>query len=312
MLAGINLKEKYKIFSSPNVEVEHRTAHQADHAVLNVYETRRHAYHFDLVFDSPVVVSMIQGKKIMHLRSKDPFEFTPGETVVMPASELMYIDFPEATHEAPTQCMALEISDGFVRHTMEWLNENFPRVDAGEWKWTKENFHLLNNARVQQDLNRLIRVMVENDWMRQLRATNTTRELIATLMQTQARGFLLQHTDALSTRNRLAHVVKYIRENIARDISVCELAEQACLSRAQFFRSFQRELGESPVRFINRERIRRAKRAMLMHGQSISSACLEAGFSSENYFSRVFRQLEGVSPTIWLKQTLTQKLHQAG
>ncbi len=307
MLTGINLKEKYKIFSTPKTDVEHRTAHNADHAVLNVFETRKHAYQFDLVFDSPVVVSMIQGKKVMHLRSRDPFEFTPGETVVMPASELMYIDFPEATQESPTQCMALELSDGFVRQTIAWLNEHFPKVDKGEWSWTKENFHLLNNNRVQHDLNRLIRVMVDNDWSRQLRATNTTRELIASLLQTQARSFILQNVDALSTRNRLAHVVHYIRENLSREISVCELAEQACLSRAQFFRAFQRELGEAPVKFINRERIRIAKRALLMNGASLSHASAVAGFSSENYFSRVFRQLEGVSPTVWLRQKAVEK-----
>lgn len=301
MLSGINLKEKYKIFSSPKVEIEHRTAHNADHAVLNVFETRRVAHQFDLVFDNPVVVSMIQGKKIMHLRSKQPFHFHPGETVVMPASELMYIDFPEATQESPTQCMALEISNGFVQHTLDWLNENFPRLDEQEWAWNKENVHLLNNQHVHRDLNRLIQVMVNNDWMRNLRATNTTRELIASLMQTQARHCLLAHADSLSTRNRLAHVVKYIRENLEKPLSVNELASQACLSRAQFFRAFNRELGESPVRFINRERIRKAKRAMLMQGKSISAACMESGFTSENYFSRVFRQLEGSSPTHWLK-----------
>lgn len=300
MLTGINLKEKFKIFSSPKVDVEHRTAHNADHAVLNVYETRRHAYQFDLVFDNPVIVSMIQGKKVMHLRSKEPFEFRPGETVVMPASELMYIDFPEATQEFPTQCMALEISSGFVRQTLAWLNENFPRLDRDEWEWTPDNFHLLNNVRVQEDLNKLIRVMVENDWARQLRATNTTRELIAALLQTQARHTLLENADALSTKNRIAHVITYIRAHLERDLSVCELAEKACLSRAQFFRHFSREMGETPTRFINRERIRKAKRLMLMQGRPPGEAGLSSGFSSENYFSRVFKQFEKKSPSTWL------------
>lgn len=312
MLTGINLKEKFKIFSSPKVDVEHRTAHNADHAVLNVYETRRHAYQFDLVFDNPVIVSMIQGKKVMHLRSKDPFEFNPGETVVMPASELMYIDFPEATQEAPTQCMALEISSGFVQQTLAWFNDNFPRLDDQEWKWTPDNFHLLNNAQVQHDLNRLIRVMVENDWMRQLRATNTTRELIASLLQTKARHTLLENLNTLSTRNRIAHVVKYIRENLNRELSVCELAEQACLSRAQFFRQFNREMGESPTKFVNKERIRRAKRLMLMQGRPPGEAGISSGFSSENYFSRVFRQLEGKTPTMWLIQQRSTILSAAG
>lgn len=268
MLDAINIKEKYKIFSAPTTEVEHRTAHQADHAVLNLYETSRYTRHFDLRFDNPVIVSMIQGKKIMHLPSQQPFDFLPGQSIVMPASELMYIDFPDASQEVPTQCLALEISEGFVRETMVWLNEYFPKSGDTHWEWSKDNFTLLNNKLVQQNLNSLIRVMVDNDFGKQMKASNTTRELIASLMQTQARHYLLKHLDQLSTRNRLAHVIKYIRQNLHLPLAIDQLANQACLSRAQFFRAFQRELGETPVRFINRERLERAKKELLWKGSS--------------------------------------------
>lgn len=299
MLDAINIKEKYKIFSSPTVEVEHRTAHQADHAVLNLYETRRYAYQYDLQFDNPVIVSMIQGRKVMHLKKQDPFEFLLGQSIVMPASELMHIDFPEASAELPTQCLALEISEGFVWDTLAWLNEYFPKLDNGEWAWSKDNFALLNDKPVQQNLNALIRVMVDNDFGKQLKASNTTRELIVSLMQTQARYYLLENMDKLSTKNRLAHVVKYIRQNLHRPLSADYLASQACLSRAQFFRAFQRELGETPVRFINQERLAKAKKLMQFGHLSATEACYESGFSSVNYFSRVFRQFEGISPTEW-------------
>jgi len=299
MLDRFNLKEKHRIFSTPTSDIEHRTSHGSDHAILNVFETRKVTHSFDLEFDNPVVVSMIQGKKVMHLKKKEPFEFTPGETIVMPASELMYIDFPEAKQDNPTQCMALEISNGFVKNTMDWLNEHFPKVDRGAWNWTEDNFLLLNNQHVQESLNRLIRVMVQNNYGKQMMASNTTRELIATLMQTHARHFLLGNLKELSTRNRLAGVIQFIRNNITSKLSIEQLAEKACLSRAQFFRSFQREMGETPLEFVNKERLRLAKRHLLQFNRSVSQACHESGFSSLNYFSRIFKKYEGVSPTEW-------------
>ncbi|MCZ4408922.1 AraC family transcriptional regulator [Cryomorphaceae bacterium 1068] len=299
MLDRFNLKEKHKIFSSPTTEVEHRTSHNADHAVLNVFETRKITHSFDLKFDNPVVVSMIQGKKVMHLKEKDPFEFTPGETIVMPASELMYIDFPEAKQDDPTQCMALEISHGFVHSTMAWLNEYFPKVDKGTWNWTDDNFLLMNNLQVQDGLNRLIRVMVQDNFGKQMMASNTTRELIAALMQTNARHFLLENLKELSTRNRLAGVIQFIRQNISSKLTIEQLADKACLSRAQFFRKFQREMGETPVQFVNRERLRLAKRHMLQNRRTVTQACFESGFQSLNYFSRTFKKYEGMSPNAW-------------
>lgn len=310
MLNSINLKEKHKIFSTPKVDVEHRTAHNSDHAVLNVFETSRETHSFDLKFDHPVVVSMIQGKKIMKLREQSPFDFTPGETIVMPTSELMYIDFPEASPENPTQCLALEISNGFVRQTLAWLNDIYPKLDESVWNWTDDNFHLCNNVNIQDTLNRLIRVMVNEQYGRQLIASNTTKELIASLLQTQARHFLLHNYSKFSTRNRLAFIIQYIRKNIKEKLSVDKLADKACLSRAQFFRAFQREMCETPVQFINRERIEIAKRHLLMHNHSATQACYASGFTSLNYFSRIFKQYTGSSPTEWRKTKIKSLLKQ--
>jgi AraC-like DNA-binding protein len=305
MLTGLNLIRKFDIFSTPTAEIEHRTSHHADHAVLNVFETCKITRRFDLTFDNPVVVSMIQGKKVMNLRNKNQFDFLPGQTIVMPASELMYIDFPEASSEIPTQCMALEISSGFVKGTLDWLNEYYPRIDNEKWTWTKDNFLLLNNAAIQNNMNHLIRVLVENNLGRQMVASNTTRELILSLLQTQARFFLLENIDKLSTRNRLAHVIKYIRKHLYRPININELLNEACLSRAQFFRLFHKEMGESPVQFINRERLQIAKQKMINEGLSITEACFESGYSSINYFSRIFKQLEGKTPSDWrMSQTV--------
>ncbi|MCA1761537.1 MAG: helix-turn-helix domain-containing protein [Cryomorphaceae bacterium] len=306
MLNALNLKQKHKIFSTPKTDLEHRTAHNSDHAVLNVFETRDAAYNFDLKFDNPVVVSMISGKKIMHLRSKNDFEFLPGETIVMPTNELMSIDFPEASRSNPTQCMALEISNGFVRQTLNWLNEQYPKVDDGQWDWSQENFHFSHNFEIQNNINRLINVMVSDGFGKELKASNTTKELIAFLMQTHARQFLLSNYSNLSTRNRLAYIVEYIRKNIRKKLSVSELADKACLSRAQFYRAFQRELGETPVQFINRERLELAKQHFLAKDASATDVCYYAGFASLNYFSRIFKKYEGVSPTVWKKKQLNR------
>ena len=91
-------------------EVENRTAYTIDTAELNIYETQHIAEQVELTFTSPVLASMIRGKKVMHLPGTPSFDFLPGESVIVPGQETMRIDFPEAQTQNPTQCLALAIA----------------------------------------------------------------------------------------------------------------------------------------------------------------------------------------------------------
>jgi len=77
--------------------VENRTTYTVESAELSVYETYSYAEDVFLKFHQPVFASMIEGKKIMYLREQNPFDFLPGQSVMMPANEVMKIDFPEAS-----------------------------------------------------------------------------------------------------------------------------------------------------------------------------------------------------------------------
>ena len=300
MLNSINLKEKHKIFSSPKSEVEHRTRHQSTCSELNVFETQRTAFDFDLVFSNPVVVSMIQGKKVMHLAEKEPFEFVPGETIAMPAMEPMTIDFPEATKAEPTQCMALEICPDLISEVSLWLNENQMKLDGSEWSWTRHNHYLNNSPYLSATINSLFSTMIDADYsLRDFRAANITKELVAQLLKTKAKQFLLDNVQKLQVSNRLAHAIFYIQKNITSDLTIEELAERACLSRAQFFRAFKNELGMTPVQFINSERVNRAKRILRKPRTTLYETALYAGFKSQSYFNRVFKAVTGFTPVEW-------------
>jgi AraC family transcriptional regulator len=88
----------------------------------------------------------------------------------------------------------------------------------------------------------------------------------------------------------------YIRENLANDISVTELAAIVCMSPAHFSRQFRASFGVTPYRFVMQQRAQEAIRMLANANLSASQIAMTLGFASQSHFVKVFRQFTGVTP----------------
>lgn len=285
--------------------VENKLTLSHDAAELHLYETFQQANLIQLRFNAPVMTSMLSGRKVMHLREMEPFNYQPGESLLLPSDRLMQIDFPDATTNDPTRCLALTISDEFIRETIAELNEEVPRVEVvDEWQLDTDNYLLQNDPEISSLTDKLIRLFRENNPFKTFFIKNTLRELIVRLSQTQVRISLLHQTSQHINSNRLAYIVAYIRDNITSNLSIEDLSDKACLSQSHFFRLFKSELGISPAQFILTERIRRAKVILSNPAKSVTDACYESGFNSLTHFSSAFRSVEHMCPRQFKRQLL--------
>jgi hypothetical protein len=76
---------------------------------LSLFETHQYSEKVPLEFNDFVVTSMLRGKKRIHYQDRMPFEYLPGETFIVPPKSGFKVDFPEASKNRPTQCIALAI-----------------------------------------------------------------------------------------------------------------------------------------------------------------------------------------------------------
>ena len=88
----------------------------------------------------------------------------------------------------------------------------------------------------------------------------------------------------------------YVRENLANDISVTELAAIVCMSPAHFSRQFREIFCMAPYQFVLQERITRAKDLLATTTMSTTQVGMALGFSSQGHFAKLFRQFTGVTP----------------
>lgn len=94
---------------------------------------------------------------------------------------------------------------------------------------------------------------------------------------------------------KIAAVLSYINENLSRELSVEELAEQVFLSRYHFMRLFKAQTGSTVHAYVQQKRLLYAAR-LIREGQSAARAAAESGFSDYSAFHRAFRKSFGISP----------------
>ncbi|EDM43640.1 AraC-type DNA-binding domain-containing protein [unidentified eubacterium SCB49] len=280
--------------------VENRTTYNAAYSELNIFETHKVANQVSLTFDFPVIASMLTGKKIMHLNELSPFEFLPGESVVMPAHQEMVIDFPIATKEKPTQCLALGIDAEKIHEVAYKFNEQILLKDEKD-VWTLEEgtaSHLTNQIEVNYLIERLVTTFTKNTASKDVLLDLMIQELIVRLLQTKAKHSILNDHLQIFSDTRIGHVVKFIRENLTdKNINVDQLAEKAYMSTSSFHKKFKNTLGISPIDFINSEKIKFAKKLMKRNKKMlISEIAYKSGFNNVSYFNRQFKKLEFMTP----------------
>lgn len=95
---------------------------------------------------------------------------------------------------------------------------------------------------------------------------------------------------------RLQRVLDFIEARLADDISLDDLAGEACLSPFHFSRLFHEATGHSPHRYLVERRIDAARVLLSSREASIAEIALDTGFGSQANFSRSFRKVTGLSP----------------
>jgi len=276
--------------------VENRRIFNLNNCELNVFETYQHAYHIPLTFNDFVITSMVKGKKVMHLFDKPAFDYLPGETVILPANETMIIDFPEAEKENPTQCIALAVDANYVNDTMHYLNSYYNNEDKHEWKLQFNQYHFANDNEVTGIINKLIRICSGNDKGKNIFADLNLKELLIRLLQSQHLQQVSIESDNNNNQSRLHYVLNYIHEHLTEKIAVDALSRKAYLSRNVFFKWFRDQFGITPLDYINQERIKLAKQLLANPQYKVQTVSNMCGFSDVNYFVRLFKKMEGITP----------------
>lgn len=96
---------------------------------------------------------------------------------------------------------------------------------------------------------------------------------------------------------RITEIIQYIDENLFDTLDLEDLADRCNLSVSRFKHLFKEETGIPPAEYIIRKKVEKAQKLLEEQELSIKDIAYDLGFSSPAYFSTVFKQYNGYSPT---------------
>jgi AraC-like DNA-binding protein len=113
---------------------------------------------------------------------------------------------------------------------------------------------------------------------------------------------------SMSVSDTVTKAVGIIRQNIRKPVDIPFLARECHVSISLLAHRFKGEMGCSPMQFARRERVIAAKE-LFLSGRTVGEASSQLGFKNPFHLSRLFSQIEGVSPMSFRKLSRFKRSH---
>lgn len=88
----------------------------------------------------------------------------------------------------------------------------------------------------------------------------------------------------------------FIRNNYDKDITLCDAAREANMSRTYFSAKFKECTGFGFCEFLNIVRVMNAEKLLITTNISITDVATKSGFNDSNYFAMIFKKMKGITP----------------
>lgn len=159
-----------------------------------------------------------------------------------------------------------------------------------------KNGNIYTSAGVTSGMD-LALAMVEEDWGPTV-ALAVAQELVLFLKRPGGQSQFSRFLEPEKTGNRKVRDLQaWILKNLNQDLSVAKLAEVASMSPRNFARSFAREMGVTPARYVEKIRIEMARTLLQQNRDPIEQIAQKVGFKGDDSFRRAFRREIGVAPS---------------
>ncbi|HJA91738.1 MAG TPA: AraC family transcriptional regulator, partial [Candidatus Eisenbergiella merdipullorum] len=137
--------------------------------------------------------------------------------------------------------------------------------------------------------------LLSTDYIKELEAYSLFYKLLQKVLPQMAQS-------KISYDKTLQKAIEFITDNWNTDFSIGDLAKKCCVSESTLYHLFQKELGQTPIKFQNFIKINVAMEYLEKQNYSVATISRLVGFNSENHFRKVFADITGTTPLKYRKR----------
>ena len=262
------------------------------------------------------------GRAVLEVEGQPPVTLGPGGIAILPRNDPHLLSSRTGLPPADVSEVGWITADGVHRVT-NGSGGTKTEVWCGFLGTAKSSEHPLLDA-----LPAMLTLDVcggEAEWldssMRFLAEEHPSPEIVAKLAELFLSQAIRDYVDRLPagstgwlrglTDPAVSKALSIIHKRYAEDLEVEELAREAGVSRTVLGERFAELLGEPPMRYCARWRMRMAANMLRDGKQNTANIAYSVGFNSEAAFNRAFKREYGVPPATWRRQIEAEELAQA-
>ena len=187
---------------------------------------------------------------------------------------------------------------------LRWVHFYGPNMAAIYKKYQERggepSFHAENAAAYTELLDTLYGLADSDNYVRDMQICEKLMALLTLLMQESWHPDTARSTG--TKRQNLQEIKEYLDEHFAEKITLDVLAERFYINKFYLTRVFKEQFGQSVTNYLVQLRITQAKRLLRFSDKNIETIAQECGMTDANYFSRMFKKVEGVTPGEYRRQ----------
>lgn len=182
-------------------------------------------------------------------------------------------------------------SDTFGRDT-----SGIPEIRFIETLWENARYGMCFYGQTKKEVGEKIRALPGlSSFERFLVMMGVLKELAASKEYIVLNGSVNTYGFTNRDQDRLRKIYEHLEQNYHQGVDIEKVAALVNLSVPAFCNYFKRMVSMTYTDFVNDYRIRKACQ-MLVTPKSMLDISFECGFSSQSYFSKVFKKVKGKTP----------------